>query len=299
MKKFILIAALAILAGAVATTADAAKRKKKQAQPETVQVPPVVLTTSSDSLSYAAGAMLTNGLTDYLQQQFHVDTAYLADFVRGFQETVVDNNDPREVAVRAGRKIGEQVKDGMLPRMKAEFTNTPDSIITDILLRGFTDAIMNDTTVMKSNAAQVLFMAKEEQNARVKAERQKQAGRDFLAANAQRDGVITTPSGLQYKVLVQGDGEVPQATDRVKVNYEGRLIDGTIFDASSAHGNDPAVFAANQVISGWTEALTMMPVGSKWELYIPQELAYGERQMGQIPAYSTLVFTVELVSIER
>ena len=92
---------------------------------------------------------------------------------------------------------------------------------------------------------------------------------------------------------------MPQATDRVKVNYEGRLIDGTIFDASSAHGNAPAVFAANQVISGWTEALTMMPVGSKWELYIPYTLAYGDRQMGQIPAYSALIFQVELVGIER
>lgn len=297
MKKIILIAALAIMAGAVANTADAAKRKKKKT--ETVLPAPVVLATSSDSLSYAAGAMLTNGLMDYLRQQLHVDTAYMADFVRGFQEGVAENNDPREVAVRAGRKIAEQVKDGMLPRMKAEFTDTPDSIITTLLFRGFTDAVMNDTTVMKVAAAQTLFVAKEEQNARVKTERKKQEGRDYLAANAQRDGVITTPSGLQYKILVQGDGEVPQATDRVKVNYEGRLIDGTIFDASSSHGNTPAEFAANQVISGWTEALTMMPVGSKWELYIPYNLAYGERQMGQIPAYSTLIFTVELVGIVR
>ena len=98
---------------------------------------------------------------------------------------------------------------------------------------------------------------------------------------------------------MQGTGEVPQATDRVRVNYEGRLIDGTIFDASSAHGNTPSVFQANQVIRGWTEALTMMPVGSKWELFIPYNLAYGERKQGQIPAYATLIFTVELVGIER
>ena len=114
-----------------------------------------------------------------------------------------------------------------------------------------------------------------------------------------KEGVITTPSGLQYKVLVKGDGEVPQRTDKVKVHYEGRLIDGTVFDASAKHGSEPSSFRADQVIKGWTEALTMMPVGSKWELYIPQELAYGERQAGQIPPYSTLIFQVELVGIEK
>ena len=111
--------------------------------------------------------------------------------------------------------------------------------------------------------------------------------------------MITTPSGLQYKVLVKGEGEVPQTTDKVKVHYEGRLIDGTVFDASSKHGTAPATFQPNQVIKGWTEALTMMPVGSKWQLYIPQELGYGERQAGSIPPYSTLIFDVELVGIEK
>ena len=92
---------------------------------------------------------------------------------------------------------------------------------------------------------------------------------------------------------------MPQKTDKVKVHYEGRLIDGTVFDASSKHGTEPATFRADQVIKGWTEALTMMPVGSKWQLYIPQNLAYGERQAGQIPPYSTLIFDVELVGIEK
>jgi len=103
---------------------------------------------------------------------------------------------------------------------------------------------------------------------------------------------------LQYKVLVKGEGEVPTATQRVKVNYEGHLIDGTEFD-SSYKRNEPTTFACNQVIKGWTEALTMMPVGSKWEVYIPQELAYGDRESGQIPPFSTLIFTVELLSIEK
>lgn len=303
MRKLLLIA-LAILASASYNSIDAAKRKKKtapQEQPVEV-VAPVVLTTGSDSLSYAAGMMLTNGLIDYLVQQLKVDTACIADFVRGFNEAVTDNNDPHDVALKAGRKIGEQVKDGMLPRITSDFTNTPDTIVNELLFRGFTDAITADTTVMKTNDAQAFFNVKQEYNSRVKAERLSKPGRDFLAANAARaaaDSIIITPSGLQYKILVQGNGQVPQRTDKVKVNYEGRLIDGTVFDASSKHGSDPATFQADQVIRGWTEALTMMPVGSKWRLFIPSELAYGERAVGQIPPYSTLIFDVELVGIEQ
>ena len=112
--------------------------------------------------------------------------------------------------------------------------------------------------------------------------------------------MITLPSGLQYKVLTKGEGEVPTANDKVQVNYEGRLIDGTVFDASAKHGDQPAEFTPSQVIRGWTEALTMMPVGSKWQLYIPYELAYGERGAGDdIKPYSTLIFDVELVGIVR
>lgn len=300
MKKILLIA-LAVLASASFSPADAGKRKKKQAQQESVAevLAPVQLLNMSDSVSYAGGMMLTEGLMPYLIQQFSLDTACVADFVAGFREAAQETSDPHVAARRAGWQIAERVRTGMLPRMMADFSGTSDSIVTNLLLRGFTDGVLADTTVMQQAQAQALFMERQQYNERIKAERLAQPGRDFLAQNARRDSIIVLPSGLQYKVLVQGTGEVPQATDRVKVNYEGRLIDGTIFDASSRHGNDPAVFAANQVIRGWTEALTMMPVGSKWELYIPQELAYGERQKGQIPAYSALIFVVELVGIER
>jgi len=260
---------------------------------------PVTLTSSSDTLSYAAGMMLTNGLIPYLQQQFKVDTAYMADYVRGFNETVLGGDSPAEVARRAGQQIGNQLKDGMIMRMKQDFTDTPDSIVEKLVYRGFTDALISDTTVMKADVADNTFKTKQQQNNEVRIERLTKPGRDFLEENKQKEGVITTPSGLQYKVLVKGDGEVPQASDKVKVNYEGRLIDGTVFDASSKHGDEPATFQANQVIRGWTEALTMMPVGSKWQLYIPQELAYGDRQAGNIPPYSTLIFDVELLSIEK
>ena len=128
----------------------------------------------------------------------------------------------------------------------------------------------------------------------------KAVGEDFLAENAKKDGVKLIPgSQVQYKVLKEGNGPVPKATDKVKVNYEGKLIDGTEFD-SSYKRNKPATFECNRVIKGWTEALTHMPVGSTWEIYIPQELAYGaQEQGGKIKPFSALIFKVELLSIEK
>ena len=295
MKKLMIMLALAFVASASFTTAEAGKKKdKKQKNQE-----PVVLVTSSDSLSYAAGQSVTEGLIPYLEQRMGMDTAYMADFIEGFKAAIAVGNDPREKARNLGYQIAEQVRGNMLANVKHDFTETPDSIIDQLLYRGFTDALANDSSVMTMAHATETFNAKREQNKAIMVAKQTEAGRQFLAENAMKEGVITTPSGLQYKVLVQGNGEVPQRTDKVKVHYEGRLIDGTVFDASAKHGSEPSSFRADQVIKGWTEALTMMPVGSKWELYIPQELAYGERQAGQIPPYSTLIFQVELVGIEK
>jgi FKBP-type peptidyl-prolyl cis-trans isomerase FklB len=130
----------------------------------------------------------------------------------------------------------------------------------------------------------------------------KKAGEDFLAAQKKlakkkKSGITVLPSGLMYKVLVKGDGPVAKETDKVKVKYEGRLIDGTVFDSTEKHGGEPATFSPGQVIKGWTEALTLMPVGSKWQLYIPQELAYGNRDAGQIKPFSALIFDVEVLEI--
>ena len=191
----------------------------------------------------------------------------------------------------------------MLPGIKNEFTDSPDSIISTLFYRGFIDAMKQDTTHFKQQVAENYFRQKQEVDKKAKEEKlygpNRDAGIQFLKENAAKEGVITTASGLQYKVLVKGEGEVPQKTDKVLVNYEGRLVDGTVFDASAKHGDKPASFRADQVIKGWTEALTMMPVGSKWQLYIPQELAYGERNMGNIKPYSTLIFDVELVGIDK
>ena len=286
------------MASASFSNIDAAKKKKKNETKEVAVKQPVVLTTSSDSLSYATGFAVTNGLMPYVQQQLGVDTAYMDDFIQGFNEAVAGMNDKRQKARMAGMQIAEQVTNRMLANVQRELTDAPDSIVTSLFYRGFTDVLTNDTTIFTMASAEKLQQEKMQVNKKAKAKKLRKAGRDFLAENGKKPGIITTPSGLQYEVLKQGDGAVPQTTDKVKVHYEGRLIDGTVFDSSIKRG-EPAVFGLNQVIKGWTEGLSLMPVGSKWRLYIPQELGYGDRQAGQIPPYSALIFDVELLGIEK
>ena len=301
MKKVVLLA-LAIVASASFCTVDA-KKKKEEVKVEEPVVVPVELKSGSDSVSYAAGMSVTNGLAAFLKQQHGIDSTTMAIFIKSFEEVINAGDSPEAKAKAAGVDIANQLRSRMLPGIANEFTDSPDSIISSLFYRGFIDALKQDTTHFKQPVAENYFKQKQEVDKKAKEEKlygpNRDAGIKFLKENATKDGVITTASGLQYKVLVKGEGEVPQKTDKVLVNYEGRLVDGTVFDASAKHGDKPASFRADQVIKGWTEALTMMPVGSKWQLYIPQELAYGERNMGNIKPYSTLIFDVELVGIDK
>ncbi len=199
----------------------------------------------------------------------------------------------------AGYVLADIVRDRFLAGLGKEVKDTPDSLQLYIAYQGLFDALRGDTALFKIQPAEKFLADRVSAIRKAKEEKLKKAGKDFLEENAKKEGVIVLPSGLQYKVLKQGDGAIAKANDKVKVLYEGRLIDGTVFDSTEKHGGEPATFAPNQVIKGWTEALCMMPVGSKWQLYIPQELAYGTRATGQIPAYSTLVFDVEVLSIEE
>ena len=302
MKKVVLLA-LAIVASASFCTVDAKKKKKEEVKVEEPVVVPVELKSGSDSVSYAAGMSVTNGLAAFLKQQHGIDSTTMAIFIKSFEEVINAGDSPEAKAKAAGVDIANQLRSRMLPGIANEFTDSPDSIISSLFYRGFIDALKQDTTHFKQPVAENYFKQKQEVDKKAKEEKlygpNRDAGIKFLKENATKDGVITTASGLQYKVLVKGEGEVPQKTDKVLVNYEGRLVDGTVFDASAKHGDKPASFRADQVIKGWTEALTMMPVGSKWQLYIPQELAYGERNMGNIKPYSTLIFDVELVGIDK
>jgi FKBP-type peptidyl-prolyl cis-trans isomerase FklB len=199
----------------------------------------------------------------------------------------------------AGYVLADIVRDRFLAGLGKEVNDSEDSLQLSLAYQGLFDALRGDTTLFKTPQAERFLNNRVSDIRKAKEEKLKKVGIDFLKENAQKEGVVTLPSGLQYKVLKQGNGAVAKANDKVKVKYEGRLIDGTVFDSTDKHGGDPITFSPNQVIKGWTEALCLMPVGSKWQLYIPQELAYGPRGAGNdIPPYSTLIFDVEVIDIE-
>ena len=269
----------------------------------TAQAPKANLKSDLDSLSYSIGMAQTQGLKGYLTGRLDVDTAYMAEFIKGLNEGA-NKTSKKDIAYMAGLQIGQQISNQMMKGINQELFagDSTKTISKDNFMAGFIAGTLEKGGVMTMEAAQeytrtametIKAKAMEEKYADNKA-----AGEKFLAENKAKEGVKTTESGLQYKVITEGKGEIPADTCKVKVNYKGTLIDGTEFD-SSYKRNEPATFRANQVIKGWTEALTMMPVGSKWELYIPQELAYGSRESGQIKPFSTLIFEVELVGIEK
>jgi FKBP-type peptidyl-prolyl cis-trans isomerase FklB len=198
-----------------------------------------------------------------------------------------------KVSYAIGMNIGESMKKDSL------------DINPDILARGMKDAMSGGKLLLTDEQVkQVMAELRTQVTQRKEAEAKqisdanKQAGQQFLAANKSKPGVVALPSGLQYKILKEGTGPKPTATDTVVCNYRGTLINGTEFD-SSYKGGQPATFPVDKVIKGWTEALQLMPVGSKWEVYVPSDMAYGERSPGpEIGPNSTLIFEIDLMSIQ-
>jgi FKBP-type peptidyl-prolyl cis-trans isomerase FklB len=191
---------------------------------------------------------------------------------------------------------------GMAGFFKAQSVDVDTNIIMKALNDGLTGA-KAPLTEQEMQGIIATFQkdmtAKKAATMKEAGEKNKQAGEAFLSLNKKKEHVVTLPSGLQYKVLKAGTGNTPKATDKVKVNYQGKLIDGTEFDSSYKRG-EPAVFQVDKVIAGWTEALQLMKEGSKWEVYIPSNLAYGERGGGPvIGPNATLIFEIELISIEK
>ena len=288
MKKIVLFAAIVAAAGLASCTAQAPKANMKS---------------EIDSLSYMMGVTNTQGLSDFAAQRLGVDSASYADFVRGIQDGI-HKSSKQEKAYIAGIQIGQQVSGDMFEQISQQVfgNDSTQALNKDNFLAGFIAAVKNGAVVSVEDARTYVETHTEAIKAKAleaKYGENKAAGIKFLEENKTKEGVITTESGLQYKVIKAGKGEIPTKESSVKVNYKGTLIDGTEFD-SSYKRNAPATFRADQVIKGWTEALTMMPVGSKWELYIPQELAYGSRETGGlIKPFSTLIFEVELLEIEK
>jgi|SRR5450432_3435868 FKBP-type peptidyl-prolyl cis-trans isomerase FklB len=202
-------------------------------------------------------------------------------------------SDKERQSYAVGMNIGESIH------------RQPVELDVNLLVQGLKDSIAGSKTLLTDDEAKAALSelgqqvkTKQEDKAKQAAESSKKEGETFLAANKTKPGVVTTPSGLQYKILQPGTGPKPTATDKVVCNYKGTLINGTEFDSSYKRGQ-PATFPVGQVIKGWTEALQLMPVGSKWQLFVPADLAYGDRGAGNdIPPGTTLIFEVELLSIE-
>lgn len=256
-----------------------------------------------DTLSYAIGMAQTRGLRDYLTRM-GVDSTYLNDFIKGLNEGANAGDDKKKTAYYMGLQIGQQISQQMVKSINYEIfgEDSTQTISLKNFMAGFVTATLEKEGLMPLEKADSVARAKQMEIQQAQMEKLygewKKENEDYMAKIAAQSGLGKLENGVYYKVLTEGTGEIPADTSRVKVHYEGRLINDTIFD-SSYKREEPTTFRCNQVIAGWTNALTHMPVGSKWEVYIPQDQAYGEREAGQIKPFSTLVFTIELLDIEK
>lgn len=290
MRKFTVMAAMAIVAAGMVSCGKS--------------TPKADLKSDVDTLSYAIGMAQTQGLKEYLVERMDVDTTYMKDFIKGLNEGANAGDDKKKAAYYAGIQIGQQISNIMMKNINREVfgNDSTKTISLKNFMAGFVSGVTGKKGLMTPEQAGMTAQTKMQQ---LKADQMmkqygpnKEKGEKFLAANAKKEGVKTLPSGVQYKVIKEGSGSIPADTSKVKVNYEGRTIDGKVFD-SSYKRNEPLTLRCNQTIKGWTDAMVHMPVGSVWEVYIPQNLAYGEREQGDIKPFSVLIFKIKLLSIEK
>lgn len=253
-------------------------------------------------MSYAMGMSQTQGLKEFMVERMGVDTAYMDDFIKGLNDGANAGDDKKKAAYYAGIQIGQQISNRMLKGINHEVFG--DDSTKTISLKNFMAGFVSGTTGKKGlmtvdsaqQVAQRLISVVKARELEKTYGPNKVAGEKFLAENAKKEGVKTLANGVQYKVIKEGTGAIPTDTSLVKVHYEGRLINDSIFDSSYKRG-EPTTFRANQVIKGWTEALCHMPAGSVWEVYIPQDQAYGEREQNIIKPFSALIFKIELIEV--
>ena len=286
MKKLMFVAAMAISAAFFTGCGNS--------------TPKANLKSDVDTLSYVFGMARTQGLKEYLSQT-GVDTTYMADFIKGLNEGANSGDDKKKAAYYAGIQIGQQIANQWVSGMNRELfgDDSTKTISLKNLMAGFVSGIKGNGIMTVDSAqtvAQVMMQAIKAKELEKTFGSNKEAGEKFLAANKTKEGVKTLPSGVQYKVIKEGNGPIPADTSLVKVHYEGKTVEGKVFDSSYERG-EPVNLRCNQTIKGWTDAMVHMPAGSVWEVYIPQDLAYGEREQGDIKPFSTLIFKIELIEV--
>ena len=290
MKKLSIVAAMAIVAAGFTACGNG--------------TPKASLKSDVDTMSYAIGMAQTQGLKEYLVERLGVDSAYIGEFIKGLNEGANAGDNKKKAAYYAGIQIGQQISNQMVKSINFQLfgDDSTKTISLKNLMAGFISGTTGKGALMTPDSARHVA---QEMMRQIKAKSlmkefgpNKEAGEKFLAENAKKDSVKTLPCGVQYRVIKAGEGQIPVDTSSVKVHYEGRTLEGKVFDSSYKRG-EPTTFRLNQVIKGWTEALKQMPAGSVWEIYVPQELAYGERQQGaDIKPFSMLIFKIELLDVE-
>ena len=290
MKKLTFVAAMAIAAAVFTSCVNG--------------TPKANLKSDIDSMSYAMGVSQTQGLKEFLVERMSIDTTYMNDFIKGLNDGANAGDNKKKAAYYAGIQIGQQISNQMIVGINHEIfgDDSTKSISLKNFMAGFVAGTTGKGQKMTIEQAQKVAETKmQEVKAKVLEKEygpNKIAGEKFMAETAKKEGVKPLANGIYYKVIKEGNGAMPKDTSMVKVHYEGRLSDGTVFDSSYERG-EPVTLRANQVIKGFTEALVHMPVGSTWEVYIPQEMAYGEREQRQIKPFSPLVFKIELISLGK
>lgn len=286
-RSILVVALAATLSFSAFAAKKTKKNNKKVAQP--VMVKPV----SPADFSYAAGVAQSASLAQFLAQRSGVDSAHIKDFVEGFSQEISADEAAKLRALLASIDIKKQMPQ-IVQSMNQQATGKGDTTYVDaaIFLKGLTEGLLKTNTLSADSATKI-----EQQQYDYYTQQLKTRNADFLKNYAKQKGVKSTASGLLYKVIKEGDGAMPTDTSEVEVNYEGKLVDGTVFDSSYKRGQT-ATFAVNQVIKGWSEAVKLMKVGAEYEVCLPYEIAYGERGTRGIPPYSTLIFKIELKSIK-
>ena len=279
------------LAATLSFSAFAAKKTKKNNKK--VAHPVMVKPVSPADFSYAAGVAQSASLAQFLAQRSGVDSAHIKDFVEGLNKEVSADEAAKLRALLASIDIKKQMPQ-IVQSMNQQATGKGDTTYVDAatFLKGLTEGLLKTNTLSVDSATKI-----EQQQYDYYTQQLKTRNADFLKNYAKQKGVKSTPSGLLYKVIKEGDGAMPADTSEVEVHYEGKLIDGSVFDSSYKRG-ETATFAVNQVIKGWSEAVKLMKVGAEYEVCLPYELAYGERGTRGIPPFSTLIFKIELKSIK-
>lgn len=292
MKKILFI----LLAVAVPFAASAQKKGKTRRKAPAIEAAEIVPALSvkpveGKDFSYAVGVLQAGYFKNMLMQE-GVDTAYMAKVVEGFRAGLGKQQTDEAIAYAAGLKMARMMDGSATTFFNEKATGKADTTYFDLdTFRNAIAATLTKQNAIQADSAQKIFAQQETYTKEMAIHE----GRTWLALNKLKQGVVTTASGLQYRVLTEGKGAVPADTATVEVNYEGKLINGKVFDSSYKRG-EPLKIPVNGVIKGWQEALKMMPEGSVWELYIPYELGYGERGAGQdIPPYATLIFKVEML----